>query len=58
VLADIKVEGKTLIVATHDLGRLADADDATIHLQNGLLVQPLGNDVHDILVNQGAAWTG
>jgi len=35
VMADLRAAGKTLVVATHDLGRLADAFDATVHLQNG-----------------------
>lgn len=35
VMADLRAEGKTLVVATHDLGRLADGFDDTVHLQNG-----------------------
>lgn len=38
VLADLKADGKTLVVATHDLGRLADAFDAVIHLRDGRVV--------------------
>jgi len=58
VLAELKAEGKTLIVATHDLGRLADAFDVTIHLQNGFLVEPPENDARDTLVTEGAVWAG
>lgn len=57
VLAELKAEGKTLVVATHDLGRLADAFDAAVHLQNGSRVRPPGDD-HGALVSEGAAWAG
>jgi ABC-type Mn2+/Zn2+ transport system ATPase subunit len=39
VLADLKAQGKTVVVTTHDLERLADAYDATIHLQDGAVVE-------------------
>ena len=58
VLADLKAEGKTLVVATHDLGRLAHAFDATVHLQNGLLVQPPADDAREALVSEGVVWAG
>jgi len=58
VLAELKAEGKTLVVATHDLGRLAHAFDATVNLQNGSLVQQPGDDAHDVLASEGAAWAG
>ncbi|MBM3983395.1 MAG: ABC transporter ATP-binding protein [Planctomycetes bacterium] len=58
VMADLRAEGKTLVVATHDLGRLTRAFDTIIHLQNGLLVQPPGNDARDTLVNEEAVWAG
>jgi ABC-type Mn2+/Zn2+ transport system ATPase subunit len=35
VMADLRADGKTLVVATHDLGRQADAFDAAVYLQNG-----------------------
>ena len=38
VLSDLKAVGKTLVVATHDLGRLADAFDSVIHLRDGRVV--------------------
>jgi ABC-type Mn2+/Zn2+ transport system ATPase subunit len=39
VLADLKAQGKTVVVTTHDLERLADTYDATIHLQDGAVVE-------------------
>lgn len=33
--ADLRAAGKTLVVATHDLGRLADAFDAVVTLRDG-----------------------
>jgi manganese/zinc/iron transport system ATP- binding protein len=38
VLTDLKALDKTLVVATHDLGRLADAFDSVIHLRDGRVV--------------------
>ena len=58
VMADLRDEGKTLIVATHDVGRLADAFDVTIHLQNGYLVESPDDDARNTLMSEGAAWAG
>lgn len=57
LLAELKAEGKTLVVATHDLGRLAHAFDATVHLQTGSLVHPPGEG-RGGLVSEVAAWAG
>jgi len=40
LLADLKSEGKTLIVATHDVGRLAEGFDSAIYLRDGEVVTP------------------
>jgi len=43
VMADLRGEGKTLLVATHDLGRLADVFDSAVYLQAGALIPaPVG----------------
>jgi manganese/zinc/iron transport system ATP- binding protein len=40
VMADLRAEGKTLVVATHDLGRLADSFDSAAYLRDGEVVPP------------------
>jgi ABC-type Mn2+/Zn2+ transport system ATPase subunit len=40
VMAALRSEGKTLLVATHDLGRLADVFDSAVYLHAGELVAP------------------
>lgn len=58
VMEQLSIEGKTLIVATHDLGRLSHAFDVTVHLENGLLVDPPGSDPRCDSLREGAAWAG
>ena len=40
VMRDLSRQGKTLLVATHELGRLATAFDTAVHLQGGELAPP------------------
>jgi len=40
VMCELRTEGKTLLVATHDLGRLADVFDSAVYLQAGEIVPP------------------
>lgn len=58
LLAELKAEGKTLVVATHDLDRLVDAFDVTIHLQDGVLVQPPGDEARLSPTSERVIWAG
>lgn len=40
VTAELRGEGKSLLVATHDLGRLADTFDSAVYLDGGEVVAP------------------
>lgn len=40
VLQDLHKQGKTILVATHDLGRLASEFDAAVYLSDGRQVPP------------------
>jgi ABC-type Mn2+/Zn2+ transport system ATPase subunit len=43
LMRELRDEGKTLLVATHELDRLVSAFDATVSLQAGELAPPLGD---------------
>ncbi len=40
VTADLRDEGKSMLVATHDLGRLANSFDSAVYLEAGAVVPP------------------
>ena len=58
VLRELQSQGKTLVVATHDLARLERDYDMTVHLQDGRQIagksEPLTNSIQE----RGAAWNG
>jgi ABC-type Mn2+/Zn2+ transport system ATPase subunit len=58
VLLKLQHEGKTILVATHDLGRLACEFDAAIYLCEGCQVKPPEGAFAGLPVGRGAAWTG
>lgn len=57
-MRDLRSQGKTLVVATHDLSRLAGAFDATVHLQGGELVSPSDATPCCLVAEKERAWTG
>ena len=58
VLADLKRQGKTLLVATHDLGRLETDFDGAIYLHAGREVPPPPGSFSGIPVGQELVWSG
>jgi ABC-type Mn2+/Zn2+ transport system ATPase subunit len=57
-MRDLRGQGKTLVVATHDLSRLGGAFDATVHLQAGELVSPPDASPCCLVAEKERAWTG
>jgi len=57
-MRDLRGQGKTLVVATHDLSRLGGAFDATVHLQSGERVLSSVAAPCRIVAGKEAAWTG
>lgn len=58
VLKDLQEHGKTILCATHDLGRLADDFDAAIYLDEGRQVPPPDAGFHGNHLGRKCAWTG
>jgi manganese/zinc/iron transport system ATP- binding protein len=58
VLSELQKRGKTVIAATHDLGRLAENFDAAVYLNEGRLVTPLDGAFTGIRLGKERAWTG
>ena len=57
-MRDLRGQGKTLVVATHDLSRLGGAFDATVHLQCGERVSSPEAAPCRVVAGKEAAWTG
>ena len=57
-MRDLRGQGKTLVVATHDLSRLGGTFDATVHLQGGELVSPPEVSPCCLVAEKEGAWTG
>jgi manganese/zinc/iron transport system ATP- binding protein len=58
VLADIKAQGKTALVATHDLGRLDTDFDGALYLSGGRAVTPPPGAFVGLSLQAEGAWAG
>lgn len=58
VLSEMRRQGKTMIVATHDLGGLASDFDGVLYLREGREAPPEPGAFVGLPVGGGAAWTG
>ncbi|HEY1272246.1 MAG TPA: ABC transporter ATP-binding protein [Terriglobales bacterium] len=58
VFQDLHRQGKTVLVATHDLGRLASDFDAAVYLSDGRQVPPPEGAFAGLSVGKECAWTG
>ncbi|MDQ5852967.1 MAG: ATP-binding cassette domain-containing protein [Chloroflexota bacterium] len=58
VLAELKRQGRTLLVATHDLGRLEADFDGAVYLHAGREVPPPPGSFRGIAVGQEPVWSG
>jgi ABC-type Mn2+/Zn2+ transport system ATPase subunit len=58
VFHDLHRQGKTVLVATHDLGRLASEFDAAVYLSDGRQVPPPDGAFAGFSVGKECAWTG
>jgi manganese/zinc/iron transport system ATP- binding protein len=58
VFQDLHRQGKTVLVATHDLGRLASEFDAAVYLSDGRQVPPPEGGFGGLSVGKECAWTG
>jgi ABC-type Mn2+/Zn2+ transport system ATPase subunit len=58
VFQDLHRQGKTVLVATHDLGRLASEFDAAVYLSDGRQVPPPEGAFAGLSVGKERAWTG
>jgi ABC-type Mn2+/Zn2+ transport system ATPase subunit len=58
VFQDLHRRGKTVVVATHDLGRLASEFDAAVYLSDGRQVSPPEGAFAGLSVGKECAWTG
>ena len=56
-MRSLRDQGKTLVVATHDLSRLEGAFDAVVRLRDGE-VETLPHATLDGLAGKERAWTG
>ena len=57
-MRDLRGQGKTLVVATHDLSRLGGAFDATVHLQGGESISQNEAAPFRLVAEKERAWTG
>jgi ABC-type Mn2+/Zn2+ transport system ATPase subunit len=57
VFRDLHQRGKTVLVATHELGRLAGEFDAAVYLSDGRQVPPPKGAFTGLAVGKGYAWT-
>lgn len=58
VMRELKQQGKTLIVATHELGRLASAFDAAVYLESGELVPSPNGVFRGAALGKEQVWAG
>jgi manganese/zinc/iron transport system ATP- binding protein len=57
-LSELRRQGKSLIVATHDLAGLADEFDGVLYLRDGREAEPEPGSFVGMPVGKGAAWAG
>lgn len=57
-MRDLRDQGKTLVVATHDLSRPGGAFDATVRLHGGELISQPGVAPCCLVAEEERAWTG
>ena len=55
---DLRGQGKTLLVATHDLRRLSGTFDSNVHLQCGELISSPEANPCCLIAEKERAWTG
>ncbi len=58
VLEELRARGKTLVVATHDLERLAEEFDGVLYLKDGRLSEPEHGTFVGTDYREEAAWAG
>ncbi len=58
VLSALKRQGKTMVIATHDLTSLASDFDGALYLRDGHEASPEPGAFVGLPVGRGAAWTG
>ena len=58
VLHELQQQGKTIIIATHDIGRLESEFDAAIYLNEGRQVDPPDGAFADRPTGRKCTWTG
>ncbi len=58
VLSELHLQGKTIIVATHDLGSLASNFDGALYLRDGREVPPEPGAFAGLPVGREATWAG
>lgn len=58
VFRDLHKQGKTVLAATHELGRLASEFDAAVYLSDGRQVPPPQGSFAGLCVGRKCAWTG
>ena len=56
-MRSLRDQNKTLVVATHDLSRLAGAFDATVHLQGGEVISQPQDAPCCVIAEKERAWT-
>jgi manganese/zinc/iron transport system ATP- binding protein len=58
VLKELQQKGKTLVVATHESGRLESDFDAVVHLREGRRVALAGGGADGARAERNCTWTG
>ena len=58
VLRELQNQGKTLVVATHDLARLERDYDMTVHLQDGRQIASNNEPFTNSIEKRGVTWNG
>lgn len=58
VLSELRIRGKTMIVATHDIGKLTSDFDGALYLRDGLEAPPEPGAFVGLSVGREATWTG
>lgn len=56
LMAQLRNQGKTLLVATHELGQLASSFDGAVYLEAGELVAPPPRTARNGLLEKESAW--
>jgi manganese/zinc/iron transport system ATP- binding protein len=58
VMHELRQQGKTLVVATHELGRLASAFDSAVYLESGELAPPPNGAFRGVAISKEHVWAG